>query len=62
MLLTSFLALAVSRPHLVAGLYPVLYVLPLGLIALVFRQIPKWGPRHATLFAPGPLLASLSPG
>ncbi len=57
MLLTSFLALAVSRPHLVAGLYPVLYVLPLGLIALVFRQIPKWGPRHATLFAPGPLLA-----
>ncbi len=57
MLLASFLALAASRPRLLAGLYPVLYVLPLGLIALAFRQIPKWGARHATLFAPGPFLA-----
>ncbi|MFN3762269.1 MAG: hypothetical protein ACK4WK_03590 [Anaerolineae bacterium] len=57
MLIASFLALAASRPRRLAGLYPVLYVLPLGLIALAFRQVPKWGARHATLFAPGPFLA-----
>ncbi len=57
MLTASFLALAVSRPRLLAGIYPILYVAPLGLIALAFRQIPKWSPRHATLFAPGPFLA-----
>lgn len=56
-LLSAFWALALSRPRLTAGLYPLLYLLPLGLIALVFRQIPKWSPRHATLFAPAPFLA-----
>ncbi|MCS7178446.1 MAG: glycosyltransferase family 39 protein [Anaerolineae bacterium] len=57
MLLTTLMALTVSRPRLVAGLYPVLYITPLFLIAWVYQEIPKWGARHATLFAPGPFLA-----
>ena len=56
-LLTAALALILGRPSLTAGLYPFLYILPLGLVALTFRQIPKWGARHATLFAPAVLLA-----
>lgn len=56
-LLAAALALALGRPSLTAGMYPFLYVLPLGLIALAFRQIPKWGARHATLFAPAVYLA-----
>ncbi len=56
-LLVAALALALGRPSLTAGLYPFLYILPLGLVALAFRQIPKWGARHATLFAPAVFLA-----
>lgn len=56
-LIVAALALALGCPSLTAGLYPFLYLLPLGLIALAFRRIPKWGPRHATLFAPAVFLA-----
>ncbi len=56
-LLAVLLALAVSRPRLVAGLYPFLYAAPLPLIAWLYREIPKWGARHASLFAPATFLA-----
>lgn len=49
------LVLTRRRPH--AGLYPLCQLLPLGLIALVFQQLPKWGERHASPFAPLPALA-----
>ncbi len=56
-LLATFptLLLARRRPH--AGLYPLLYLLTLGVMALIFRSLPKWGSRHASLFAPLPALA-----
>ncbi|MCX7682410.1 MAG: glycosyltransferase family 39 protein [Anaerolineae bacterium] len=57
MLIASFLALAIARPRLVAGLYPFLYVAPLALVAWAHQEIPKWAPRHAAPFAPGPFLA-----
>ena len=57
MLLAVLLSLAASRPRLTAGLYPFLYAAPLGLIATVYREIPKWGARHASLFAPASFLA-----
>ncbi|MCX8066603.1 MAG: hypothetical protein N3B68_02050 [Anaerolineae bacterium] len=56
-LLAAVLALAVSRPRLLAGLYPFLYAAPLLLIAYTYQEIPKWGSRHATLFAPATFLA-----
>ncbi len=56
-LLSAMAALLLGRPSLRAGLYPLLYLIPLGLIAHLFRQTPKWGPRHATLFAPAVYLA-----
>ncbi|MDW7991353.1 MAG: hypothetical protein RMK65_04260 [Anaerolineae bacterium] len=56
-LLVAVLALAVSRPRLLAGLYPFLYAAPLLLIAYTYQEIPKWGSRHATLFAPATFLA-----
>ncbi|MEJ5308385.1 MAG: glycosyltransferase family 39 protein [Anaerolineae bacterium] len=49
------LLLACRRPY--AGLYPLLYVLPVGAMALIFRDLPKWGTRHASFLAPLPLLA-----
>jgi uncharacterized membrane protein len=57
MLLAVLLALAVSRPRWVAGLYPFLYAAPLPLIAWLYREIPKWSARHASLFAPATFLA-----
>lgn len=56
-LLAAALALAVSRPRLLAGLYPFFYAAPLLLIAYTYQEIPKWGSRHATLFAPATFLA-----
>ncbi|MGC9083808.1 MAG: glycosyltransferase family 39 protein [Anaerolineae bacterium] len=56
-LLAALLALAVSRPRLLPGLYPFLYAAPLLLIASTYRETPKWGPRHATLFAPAVFIA-----
>ena len=56
MLATGLLALALSRPRPLAGLYPLLYSAPLLLIALIYRGIPKWGARHASLFAPASFL------
>ncbi|RME34057.1 MAG: phospholipid carrier-dependent glycosyltransferase, partial [Thermoflexia bacterium] len=56
-LLAAVLALGISRPRLVAGLYPFLYAAPLFLIAHVYRETPKWGARHATFFAPATFLA-----
>jgi len=57
MLLAVLLSLVASRPRLTAALYPFLYAAPLGLIATVYREIPKWGARHASLFAPASFLA-----
>ncbi len=56
-LLAALLALAVSRPRGMAGLYPFLYAAPLPLIAWLYQEIPKWGARHAALFAPASFLA-----
>lgn len=56
-LLTTLLPLLLSRHRPYAGLYPLLQLLPLGFIALVFRNLPKWGSRHASSFAPLPALA-----
>lgn len=52
MLVAGLLALALSRPRPLAGFYPLLYSAPLLLIALAYQKIPKWGARHASLFAP----------
>ncbi len=49
------LLLARRRPH--AGLYPLLYLVPVGAMALIFRDLPKWGSRHAAFLAPLPVLA-----
>ncbi len=51
---TFVLILAYQRPH--AGLYPFLQLLPMGAMALIFRNLPKWGSRHASMFAPLPVL------
>ncbi len=56
-LLATFPALLLARRRLHAGLYPLLSLLPLGVMALIFRDLPKWGSRHASLFAPLPALA-----
>lgn len=56
-LLAALAALLISRPRLLSGLYPLLYAAPLFLIAYAYREIPKWGTRHATLFAPATFLA-----
>ncbi|HQE92092.1 MAG TPA: glycosyltransferase family 39 protein [Anaerolineae bacterium] len=56
-LLTTFPALFLTRRRPQAGLYPLLQLLPLGVMALIFRNLPKWGSRHASLFAPLPALA-----
>lgn len=56
-LLSAMVAPLLGRPSLRAGLYPLLYLIPLGLVAHLFRQTPKWGARHATLFAPAVYLA-----
>jgi len=56
-LIVVLLALAASRPRLAVGLYPFLYAAPLPLIAWLYREIPKWGARHASLFAPATFLA-----
>ncbi|MBC7225721.1 MAG: glycosyltransferase family 39 protein [Thermoflexales bacterium] len=56
-LLAALLALAASRPQLLPGLYPFLYAAPLLLIAYTYQEIPKWGARHAALFAPATFLA-----
>jgi len=57
LLLATFPALLFARrsPH--AGLYPLLPVLPVGVMALIFRSLPKWGSRHAVFLAPLPVLA-----
>ena len=57
LLLATFpaLVLARRRPH--AGLYPLLYLLPVGTMAVIFRDLPKWGNRHAAFLAPLPVLA-----
>ena len=56
-LLATFPALLLTRRRPHAGLYPLLQLLPLGVMALIFRSLPKWGSRHASLFAPLPALA-----
>ncbi len=57
MVLATFplLLLARRRPH--AGVYPLCCLLPAGVMALIFRDLPKWGSRHATFLAPLPVLA-----
>jgi len=55
--LTTFPLLLLARRHPHAGLYPLLCLLPLGIMALIFRSLPKWGSRHATFLAPLPVLA-----
>lgn len=56
MLATGLLALVLSRPRPLAGMYSLLYFAPLLFIALIYRGIPKWGARHASLFAPASFL------
>ncbi|MGQ9522647.1 MAG: glycosyltransferase family 39 protein [Anaerolineae bacterium] len=56
-LLSAMVTLALGRPSLLAGIYPLLYLLPLGIAAYLFSQAPKWGARHATPFAPAVYLA-----
>jgi len=56
-LVASFGALILTRRRPLAGLYPLLQLMPLGLMAVVFRNLPKWGSRHASGFAPLPVLA-----
>lgn len=57
LLLATFPALLLTRRRPHAGLYPLLYLLPVGAMALIFRSLPKWGSRHATFLAPLPVLA-----
>jgi 4-amino-4-deoxy-L-arabinose transferase-like glycosyltransferase len=56
LLSASLLALliALHRPHI--ALYPLCSIVPLLIMALIFRRLPKWGTRHAVLFAPMPPL------
>jgi len=56
-LLVALPTLLIARHRTYAGLYPLLQLLPLGVIAFVFRNLPKWGSRHASSFAPLPALA-----
>ncbi|MGC9400106.1 MAG: hypothetical protein ACP5HM_13340 [Anaerolineae bacterium] len=46
--------LALRRPR--RALYPLCYALPVLLLGLIFQVLPKWGTRHAVLFAPAPPL------
>ena len=55
-LLIAALALLLTRRRPHAGLYPLLQLLPLGVMALIFSSLPKWGSRHASPFAPLPAL------
>ncbi len=57
LLLAAALALLFTRPRPWAGLYALCYAAPLAPMALLFRELPKWGTRHAVLFAPAPFLA-----
>jgi hypothetical protein len=58
-LLTGLIML--RRPQVI--LYPLFYALPLSIMALIFRQLPKWGTRHAVLFSPvPPLIVALAWG
>ena len=57
LLLATFPVLLLARRRPYAGLYPLLYVLPVGAMALIFRSLPKWGSRHASFLAPLPVLA-----
>jgi len=57
LLLATFPALLLARRRPYAGLYPLLSVLPIGAMALIFRNLPKWGSRHAAFLAPLPVLA-----
>jgi 4-amino-4-deoxy-L-arabinose transferase-like glycosyltransferase len=57
LLLATFPALLLTRRRPHAGLYPLLYLLPVGAMALIFRSLPKWGGRHASFLAPLPVLA-----
>lgn len=56
-LLAAALALLYTWRRPWAGLYALCYAVPLAPMALLFREIPKWGTRHASLFAPAPFLA-----
>ncbi len=56
-LLVAALSLLTTRRQPRAGLYPLCYALPLVAMAYLFQSMPKWGTRHAVLFAPAPLLA-----
>ncbi|MFN2111025.1 MAG: glycosyltransferase family 39 protein, partial [Anaerolineae bacterium] len=57
LLLATFPLLLFTRRRPYAGLYPLLYLLPVGAMALIFRSMPKWGHRHASFLAPLPVLA-----
>ena len=57
LLLATFPALLLARRRPLAGLYPLLHLVPLGAMALIFRDLPKWGSRHAAFLAPLPVLA-----
>jgi 4-amino-4-deoxy-L-arabinose transferase-like glycosyltransferase len=51
------LTLALTRHIPWAGLYPLLTTIPpLTILCYIYRDLPKWAPRHAALFAPAPLL------
>lgn len=56
-LLTCTLALALTRRRPLAALYPLLYALPLWPLYAIYQNVPKWGLRHAVIFAPAPYLA-----
>ncbi len=56
-LLTCLLALTLTRRRPLAALYPLLYALPLLPLYRIYRHVPKWGLRHAVIFAPAPYLA-----
>ncbi len=56
LLAASASLLTYARPW--AGLYALSYALPsLVILSRIYRTLPKWAPRHATLFAPAPFLA-----
>ena len=57
LLLATFPLLLLTRRRPYVGLYPLLYLLPVGAMALIFRSMPKWGHRHASFLAPLPVLA-----
>lgn len=57
-LIMSALALLLTRRRPLAALYPLCYALPaLLLLYAIYRDVPKWGLRHAVIFAPAPYLA-----